>query len=236
MKRLPVILILTVGLLASCARTVDPVAGGADPASGSAGGDSAVSSDMVKPVGGDLRIGQAWYLVGGMLDRSPSVEVTLTFGDTTVGGQGPVNTYAADYTATAQGGLTLGVFAATLMAGPDADMAAEAELLATLEKVDGYTTVEAGELYLFDGDMNVLTYSATPVTDDPMTPSDEALAMATQVLGLAEADAQAAVEGAGLTYRVISRDGEGLAVTDDYRLSRINVAIVDGKVTEATIG
>ncbi len=235
MKRLPVLLILTVGLLASCARTNDPATGGADPASGAAG-DSPVSSDMVKPVGGDLRIGQPWYLVGGMLEQSPSNEVTLTFEETTVGGQGPVNTYSAGYTATSTGSLDIGVFASTLMAGPDAEMAAEAEILAALDKVDGYTTVEAGELYLFDGDMNVLTYSAAPVTDDPMTPSDEALAMTTDVLGMAEAEAQAAVEDAGLTFRVVSRDGTGLAVTDDYSVSRINVAIVDGRVTEATIG
>jgi hypothetical protein len=84
--------------------------------------------------------------------------------------------------------------------------------------------------------MNVLTYSAAPVTDDAMTPSDEALAMTTDVLGMAEAEAQAALEDSGLTFRVVSRDGTGLAVTDDYSVSRINVAIVDGRVTEATIG
>ena len=121
MKRIPVLLILTVGLLAACAQTADPVAGGADPASGAAGGDTAVSSDMVKPVGGDLRIGKPWYLVGGMLAGAPSSEVTLTFEEKTVGGQGPVNSYAADYTATSTGGLTFGVFASTLMAGPDAE-------------------------------------------------------------------------------------------------------------------
>jgi heat shock protein HslJ len=236
MKRLPALLILTVGLLAACAQTADPATGGADPASGAAGGDTAVSSDMVTPVGGDLRIGQPWYLVGGMLEQSPSNEVTLTFEETTVGGQGPVNTYSAGYTATSTGSLDIGVFASTLMAGPDAEMAAEAEILAALDKVDGYTTVEAGELYLFDGDRNVLTYSAAPVTDDPMTPSDEALAMTTDVLGMAEAEAQAAVEAAGLTFRVVSRDGTGLAVTDDYSVSRINVAIDEGTVTEATIG
>ena len=190
---------------------------------------------MVKPVGGDLRIGEPWYLVGGMLEQSPSTDVTLTFEETTVGGQGPVNSYSADYTATSTGGLTFGVFASTLMAGPDADMAAEAELLATLDKVDGYTTVEAGELYLFDGDMNVLTYSATPVTAEP-TISDATQKLAAEVLGMPEAEAQAAVEGAGLTYRVVSRDGKALAVTDDYSVTRINVAIVDGTVTEATIG
>lgn len=235
MKRLPVLLILTVGLLAACARTADPATGGADPASGATGGDAAVSSDMVKPVGGDLRVGQPWYLVGGMLQQTPSSDVTLTFEETTVGGQGPVNTYSADYTATATGGLTFGVFATTLMAGPDADMALEAELLATLAKVDGYTTVEAGELYLFDGDMNVLTYSAAPVSVEP-TISDATQKVAEDVVGLPEDDAQAAVEGAGLTFRVISRDGEGLAATDDYSVSRINVDIVDGKVTEASIG
>lgn len=235
MKRLPVLLILTVGLLAACAQTADPATGGADPASGAGGGDTAVSSDMVKPVGGDLRLGQPWYLVGGMLQQTPSSDVTLTFEETTVGGQGPVNTYSADYTATATGGLTFGVFASTLMAGPDADMAVEAELLATLAKVDGYTTVEAGELYLFDGDMNVLTYSAAPVSVEP-TISDATQKVAEDVVGLPEDDAQAAVEGAGLTFRVISRDGEGLAATDDYSVSRINVAIVAGKVTEASIG
>jgi heat shock protein HslJ len=235
MKRLPVLLILTVALLAACARTADPATDGADPASGAAGGDAAVSSDMVKPVGGDLRVGQPWYLVGGMLQQTPSSDVTLTFEEATVGGQGPVNTYSADYTATATGGLTFGVFATTLMAGPDADMAVEAELLATLAKVDGYTTVEAGELYLFDGDMNVLTYSAAPVSVEP-TISDATQKVAEDVVGLPEDDAQAAVEGAGLTFRVISRDGEGLAATDDYSVSRINVAIVDGKVTEASIG
>jgi heat shock protein HslJ len=235
MKRLPILIALTVGLLASCAQTSDPATGGADPAGGAAGGDSAVSSDMVKPVGGDLRIGQPWYLVGGMLEQSPSTEATLTFEDTTVGGQGPVNSYSADYTATATGGLTFGVFASTLMAGPDADMAAEAELLATLATVDGYTTVEAGELYLFDGDMNVLTYAATAVAVEP-TISDATQQMTADVVGMPEAEAQAAVEGAGLTFRVVSRDGESFAVTDDYSLTRINVVVVDGAVTEATIG
>jgi heat shock protein HslJ len=235
MKRFPVLIVLTVGLLAACAQTSDPAGGGADPASGAAGGDAAVSSDMVKPVGGDLRIGKPWYLVGGMLAESPSSDVTLTFEEKTVGGQGPVNSYSADYTATSTGGLTFGVFASTLMAAPDAQMAAEAELLATLDKVDGYTTVEAGELYLFEGDMNVLTYSATPVTAEP-TISDATQKLSEEVVGLPEDEAQAAIEGAGLTYRVVARDGKALAATDDFSVTRINVAVDEGTVTEATIG
>ena len=235
MKRIPALLVLTVGLLAACAQTADPGAGSADASNGAAGGDAAVSSDMVKPVGGDLRLGEPWYLVGGMLEESPSSNVTLTFEETAVGGQGPVNSYSADYTATSSGDLTFGVFASTLMAGPDAEMAAEAELLATLDKVDGYTTVAAGELYLFQGDRNVLTYSVTPVIAEP-TIARSTEKLAEEVVGLPEDEAQAAIEGAGLTYRVVARDGKALAATDDYSVTRINVAVEDGTVTQATIG
>lgn len=229
------LLVLTSSLLAACARTADPAAGGPDPGTGAAGDDSAVSSDMVEPVGGDLRVGEPWYLVGGVLPGSPSSEVTLTFQKAKVAGQGPINSYSADYTATATGGLTFGVFASTLMAGPEADMAAETELLTTLGKVDGYTSVEAGELYLFDGDVNVLTYSAAPLTVAP-TISDATQKMAGDIIGLPEDEAQAAVEGAGLTYRVVARDGRALAATDDYSVTRINVMVDQGTVTQATIG
>ncbi len=235
MKRLP-ILVLAIAMLPACARTTEPGAGDADPSSGAAGGDSAVSSDMVTPVGGDLRIGTPWYLVGGMLESSTEAEVTLTFEEASVGGQGPVNTYSAAYEASADGRLEVGGWVTTLMAGPEPDMALEAELLTLLEEVDGYTAVGAGELYLFDGDLNVLTYSAAPVAEDPMTPPDAAVSMATEILGMTESAAQSAVQRAGLTLRVVAREGTGLAVTDDYDVRRINVAIVDGTVTEATIG
>ena len=235
MKRIPVLLVL-IALLASCARTADPATGGTDPSTGSAGGDSPVSSDMVKPAGGDLRIGKPWYLLGGMLEAPTSTRVTLTFEESDVAGKGPINTYSATYTATPEGGLDFGEWITTLMSGPEHDMNAEAELLALLAKVDGYTAVEAGELYLFDGDRGVLTYTSAPVSDGLMTPSDSAQAMVTQVVGMPVAGAQAAVEGAGLTFRVVSRDGTALAVTDDYSLSRINVTVVDGVVTEATLG
>jgi heat shock protein HslJ len=237
MTRLPVLLILTIGLLASCGRTEDAASGGAGPASGATGGDSAVSSEMVRPVGGDLRIGEPWYLVGGMFEHPPSteVDVTITFDTTDVAGHGPINAYSTTYAATSEGGLQLGEWITTLAGGPDDQMRAEAELQALLNKVDGYTTVEAGELYLFDGDMNVLTYSAAPVTAEP-TISDATQRMAEDLVGLPEDEAQAAVEGAGLRYRVVARDGQALAATDDYSATRINVAVEGGTVTEATIG
>jgi hypothetical protein len=49
-------------------------------------------------------------------------------------------------------------------------------------------------------------------------------------------EAQAAVEAEGLTYRVLSEDGQENAVTADYRSDRINVEIEDGTVTAATVG
>lgn len=159
MKRLPILLILTICLLAACARAADPAPRAADPSAGAAGGDPAGSSDMVKPVGGDLRIGEPWYLVGGMLQSPTAAPVTLTFDTADVAGQGPVNSYSTTYTATMDGGLELGEWTSTLVAGPEDLMAAESELMGLLAEVDGYTTVEGGELYLFDGDLNVLTYS-----------------------------------------------------------------------------
>ena len=38
----------------------------------------------------------------------------------------------------------------------------------------------------------------------------------------------------GVPLRVVRLDGEGLAVTDDYSESRINVAVDAGRVTKVT--
>jgi hypothetical protein len=40
----------------------------------------------------------------------------------------------------------------------------------------------------------------------------------------------------GYSVRVVSADGEALAVTTDYRLDRVNISVVDGRITEVTIG
>jgi hypothetical protein len=54
---------------------------------------------------------------------------------------------------------------------------------------------------------------------------------ATAVVGepLAAAEAEAGIEGCSV--REVIRDGEGLAVTEDYRPDRVNVATRDGDVT-----
>ena len=48
-----------------------------------------------------------------------------------------------------------------------------------------------------------------------------------ELIGLTPAEAEALVEGA---IRVTERDNQPLIVTRDYRLDRINVATVDGKI------
>lgn len=224
--------LLVLGLLAGCAQTAEPSA----PAS-SANADQPVSSDMVQPVGGDLREGTAWYLLGASVSsvQMPS-GVTLTFQDGSAGGHAPVNTYSADYTATDSGGLELGAITATLMAGSAEAMAAESAYFALLDTVDGYTTVDGGELYLFDGQMQVLTFATTPGPENPLAVSGVALELAASVIGRTEAEAQRTVEDAGYTYRVIARDDTVLEATDDYSVTRVNVAVRDGVVTEATIG
>ena len=226
---------LSVTLMTACARAGDSAA----PASGgsSAAGDSPVSSDMVKPVGGDLRIGEPWYLVGTSQSSVQMPEgVTITFEADTVGGQAPVNSWSAGYTSTDGGGLELGPIASTLMAGSEEAMDAESAYFALLETVDGYTTVEAGELYLFDGQMNVLVYSSTPQPAVEPTISDATVTVAEDVVGMTESTAQAEVEGAGLVWRVVARDGEQFALTEDYVVSRINATIVDDRVTETYVG
>ena len=83
---------------------------------------------------------------------------------------------------------------------------------------------------------NTLVYSVNPPVDDPTAISDETQALAAQVVGMSEAAAKSAVEAADHTFRVVARDGEQFAVTDDYSTTRINVTIEGGKVTEATVG
>jgi hypothetical protein len=53
---------------------------------------------------------------------------------------------------------------------------------------------------------------------------------------MTEAEAIFAIEDAGFIARVVARDGEYFAVTEDYSVSRINLVVVDDRVTEATVG
>ena len=51
-----------------------------------------------------------------------------------------------------------------------------------------------------------------------------------------ESEAQLAAEQNAFIFRVISKEGEQYPVTKDYRVNRINVTILDGKVTACSQG
>jgi hypothetical protein len=82
-----------------------------------------------------------------------------------------------------------------------------------------------------------------PTTDDdPAAPepndavSADIQAAAEAVIGAPEAEAVDKIESIGAVARVIHRDGEDLMVTDDHRLDRINLEVVDGRVVGTSIG
>lgn len=194
------------------------------------------ASSAVQPVGGDLRDGQTWYLIGSTIDPAPPSDgLALTFEGDTVSGEGPINTWFGPFTAAPDGSLDIGPLASTKMSGTDEEMAAETAYLAALESVDGYAAVDSGELYLFSGDELVLTYSAVPAGEDPtITPETEALAES--LVGMSEADAEAAVSAANHELRVGARDGEQFPLTEDFRPKRITITLEKGVVTEAKPG
>jgi hypothetical protein len=230
MRRILLIIVAS-ALLVSCAGADDPDSGAG--AADSPGDDLAAGSDPVQPVGGDLRLGEPWYFVGGMLDTAspPEAPVTLTFKRARALGQDSANTYSAPYTTGESGALAFGAWESTHVGSS----APEQQIQAYLREVDGFTTVQMGELYLFDGDLNVLVYAVEPPSDEP-TIDDETQAVALEVIGMSEAEAQRTVQEAGLTFRLVSRDGTALMVTEDYSVTRINATVVDDEVTESTIG
>jgi hypothetical protein len=77
-----------------------------------------------------------------------------------------------------------------------------------------------------------------PAPDEPPVEPDPSLAQAAaeRSIGLEEADAVVFLEEQGLVARVVARDGEAFAVTDDYRTDRVNLEIADGIVTQAGVG
>lgn len=222
---------VVLSLTTACAGYPDPGSAGSPAAPLDA--DPAAGSDLVQPVGGDLRRGEPWYFVGGMLDAAgtPAAPVTLTFKRARALGQDTANTYSAPYTAGESGELDFGEWEATMVGSSQV----EKQIQAYLRDVDGYTTVQQGELYLFDGDLNVLVYAAEPPSEEP-TIDDQTQAVALEIIGMREAKAQDTVQAAGLKFRVVSRDGTALMVTEDYSVTRINATIVGGEVTETSIG
>jgi hypothetical protein len=80
-------------------------------------------------------------------------------------------------------------------------------------------------------------YSVDAPTEDEMQEQfARTEAFAATVVGLEEEVAIGRIEEEGFIARVVARDGEYYAVTEDYVTTRINLVIVAGIVTEATVG
>ncbi|NDE59473.1 MAG: hypothetical protein EB010_08635 [Acidimicrobiia bacterium] len=110
------------------------------------------------------------------------------------------------------------------------------------EDVYGYTpryTVSAmPDEYVQQADP--IDVSIEPAIDEPV-PSDPvatevSAAEAERLIGLSESAALDTAKVNGWEARVVSRDGVDLAVTMDYRMDRVNLTIVDDKVTASTVG
>ena len=67
---------------------------------------------------------------------------------------------------------------------------------------------------------------------EPELPKDEVLAL----VGLSEEEATKVAESKGWIVRVSSRDGEDYQLTMDYVTNRVNLTVVDGKVTGVSVG
>lgn len=188
----------------------------------------------------DPLVGTGWELTGSSLDSIDlaSFGITAEFAEGTLSGQAPVNRYNASYEVAAEGnGIEIGPIAATKMAGEPAAMAAEGAFFALLSTVTGFEQ-SAEELVLLAEEAPVLEFEpAGAMGGDQMDEEAAATqAFADTLVGMTAQEAQDAVEAKGLTYRVLSEDGQENAVTADYRPDRINVEIEDGTVTKATVG
>jgi hypothetical protein len=70
-----------------------------------------------------------------------------------------------------------------------------------------------------------------PGMDNPI-PADEA----NTLVGLTEDEAMKIAQSEGWEFRVAARDGEQYMLTTDYVMNRVNVTLVEGTVTEVTVG
>jgi putative endonuclease len=53
---------------------------------------------------------------------------------------------------------------------------------------------------------------------------------------LAESEALISIKDSGLVGRVVERDGQGMVVTRDLKRNRVNLVLVEGKVSKAYFG
>lgn len=174
------------------------------------------------PVPQALAPGSTWTVVG---PAALGEDVTITFADGKVTGKAAVNTYSAPFTATEDGSIDIGPIMSTKMAGSPAQMQAEAQYFAALERAEAYDSDEV-QLTLRTG-AEALVNFAQP---------DSPAVFGRSLVGMKAARARQAAAAEGYEFRVVSVDGQSKPVTMDYRPDRLNATVVDGRVTEVTVG
>jgi heat shock protein HslJ len=228
-------LVLAIGSTAGCAElnTTGAPADGSEP--------TGVAESIGPQV--DPLAGTTWELSASSLDSIDlaTFGITAEFAEGTLSGRAPVNSYNAAYEVDGEA-IEIGPIASTKMAGEPAAMAAEGAFFALLSTVTGFEQ-SSEELVLLAEEAAVLEFEPAGAEGTggeeqaPVTEEEAATAaFAETVVGMSAQEAQDAVEAEGLTYRVLSEDGQENAVTADYRSDRINVEIEDGTVTAATVG
>jgi heat shock protein HslJ len=134
-----------------------------DPGNPTASSPAAVSPGNALaplPTGGAELADTQWALSGASYTNTSLTDtgITLDFASADASGNAGVNTYNAAYTSAADGSVAFSEIATTQMAGDEAAMKAEADYLAALATVTGYSI--AGDLLdLFAGPDQVLTFT-----------------------------------------------------------------------------
>lgn len=100
-----------------------------------------------------------------------------------------------------------------------------------------FSAADGGEFTVIAVDEQFVTLPDPGLTPEPLPADDpgatvvvDLAAAADLLVGVTEDEASKLAEQNGWTMRVVRRDGEDLAVTDDYSESRVNVAVEAGVV------
>lgn len=167
--------------------------------------------------------------------------ISIRFGESDLAAKAGCNTMTGA-ASIVDGVLEVGQLAMTRMACDPALMEQD-QWLSEFLASNPTATINDGTLTLSTSDatIDMTVLETVGFADSPVGgPDSEAqvLALCEQLLadGATEAEAQQATEQAGLVFRVLSREGEQLPATMDYRVERLNVRIEGGIVTECTSG
>lgn len=96
---------------------------------------------------------------------------------------------------------------------------------------DLFSFEETPDTTIVDGGEPMPEPAPEPGIDDPVSAED-----ANTLIGLSEDEAMKVASTEGWEFRVAARDGEQYMLTTDYVMNRVNVTIVEGTITEVSVG